>query len=251
MLDTYVHGSILELRLARKPVNALDPSLVAELRKAVESAPGLGYAGLILSGAPGIFSGGLDVPALVQLNRSEMSEFWQNFSACMRALATSPIPTVAAISGHSPAGGAVLAIWCDYRVMAEGDYRIGLNETQVGLAIPPVIVAGFQRLVGAHRGERLVVEGSLISAANALAYGMVDELAPLDAVVERAKAWLERHLALPRHAFDANRKIARANIVGLFDNDTLTDTQGFLDGWFSAPTQASLHKLVAQLTSRH
>lgn len=250
MLERIEHTDVIELRLARKPVNALAPALVSALREAIEAAPDQGYKGLILSGSTGIFSGGLDVPALIQLNRSEMGAFWTDFSATMRALASSPIPCVAAITGHSPAGGAVLAMWCDYRVMAAGDYRIGLNETQVGLAIPPVIVAGLQRLVGAHRGERLVVEGSLLASDDALAQGMVDELAALDQVVNTALGWLQRHLELPRHAFNANRAIARRSLVELFADPALTNVEGFLDGWFGADTQRSLQILVDRLTSK-
>ncbi len=251
MLDQIHHGEVIELRLTRKPVNALDPALVAALREAVEQAPANGARGLVLSGAEGIFSAGLDVPTLVQLDRSSMAEFWSNFLGTMRALACSPIPTAAAITGHSPAGGAVLAIWCDYRVMARGEFRIGLNETQVGLAIPAVIVAGLQRLIGAHRGGLLVAEGRLIDPDSALHYGVVDELASPDSVVSQALAWMSEQLAKPAHAYAANRATARRDLQTLFADPQVTDEEGFLAGWFSAPTQAALHTLVAQLKSKH
>ena len=76
MLETIRHDAIVELRLARPPVNALDPELVRQLRTAVESAPAQGARGLVLSGRPGMFSAGLDVPALLQLNREELVAFW-------------------------------------------------------------------------------------------------------------------------------------------------------------------------------
>jgi enoyl-CoA hydratase/carnithine racemase len=250
MLDRIVHGDILELRLARPPVNALSPGLVHELREAIGNAPRQGFHGLILSGREGVYSGGLDVPELVRLDRPSMADFWDDFCGVMGALACSPIPTVAAITGHSPAGGAVIAMWCDYRIMATGDYRIGLNETQVGLAIPPMIIDGFKRLVGAHRGERLVAEGRLITAGEALQIGLVDELQEYPAIVPQALAWLRRHLALPRHAFLANRRIARADLGRLFEDDDMQSAQAFVEGWFSAPTQAALQALVAQLQAR-
>lgn len=251
MLEQILHDDIVELRLARAPVNALDPSLVSELRLAVERAPANGARGLILSGAEGIFSAGLDVPALVQLDRPAMAAFWADFLGTMRALACSPIPTAAAVTGHSPAGGAVLAIWCDYRVMASGEYRIGLNETQVGLAIPAVIVAGFQRLIGAHRGGLLVAEGSLIDPAQAMRFGVVDELTSPDTVVAQTLCWMREQLAKPAHAYAANRATARRDLHALFADPQITDVDGFLDGWFSAPTQASLQALVAQLKGKH
>ena len=73
-----------------------------------------------------------------------------------RALAAFPSPVVAAIAGHAPAGGCVLALCCDYRIMASGPFRIGLNETQVGLVAPEGIQHLLRRVVGLHRAERLL-----------------------------------------------------------------------------------------------
>ncbi len=75
------------------------------------------------------------------LDRSGNRAFWEDFFGVMRAIALSKPPIATAITGHSPAGGCVLAVFSDYRVMAEGDFRIGLNEVQVGLPVPEVIEA--------------------------------------------------------------------------------------------------------------
>ena len=106
-----------------------------------------------------MFSGGLDVPHLIQLDRPAMSATWRDFYAMMRALATSPIPIAAAITGHAPAGGAVISLFCDVRIMADGDFKIGLNEVQVGLFLPPIIFKAMRRLVGNRQAERLCVAG--------------------------------------------------------------------------------------------
>src|SRR5258708_38520017 len=127
MLEIIDHGAVRELRLARPPVNALDPALVAALRAGLAGARAAGREAVVRSGAPGRFSGGLDVPALLLLGREEIRDTWKAFFGLMRELAASPIPTVAALTGHSPAGGTVLAMFTDYRVMAEGPYLIGLN----------------------------------------------------------------------------------------------------------------------------
>ena len=100
-----------------------------------------------------------------------MEQTLRDFFRLMRALAASPIPTVAAITGHAPAGGAVLSIFCDARVMAEGDFRIGLNEVQVGLSLPRVIHTALVRVVGERQAERLGVGGLLVPAGEALRIG--------------------------------------------------------------------------------
>ncbi|MGH8145531.1 MAG: enoyl-CoA hydratase/isomerase family protein [Rhodanobacteraceae bacterium] len=243
------HG-ILEIRLARPPVNALNPELVAALKQAIEQAPAKGAQALVLSGSPGMFSAGLDIPALLQLDRTAMRAFWNDFFGLCTVLARSPIPVAAAVTGHSPAGGAVLAIFCDYRVMARGEFKIGLNEVQVGLTVPDCIQAALRRLVGAYRAERLLVAGEMLDGEAALAAGIVDELTNIDQVVQRAIAWLQPLLQLPRQAMLTTRVMARADIAHLFNDPTSLPVEEFLDGWFAPEAQATLHALVERLRSK-
>ncbi len=250
MLDILEHDAIHELRLARPPVNAFDGELIATLRRAIEAAPGNGARGIVLSGRPGMFSGGLDVPSLLALDRAGMTAMWRDFLALWRALATSPVPTVAAITGHSPAGGTVVSLFCDYRVMARGAFRIGLNEVQVGLVVPEVIQATLRRLVGSHRAERLMVAGALVESEQALAVGLVDELIETDLVVGRAIAWLQDLLKLPPAAMAETRRLARAELAAIFDRDAAAPDERFVDQWFSDEAQGVLKAMVAKLKAK-
>ena len=250
MIDTFMHEGVLELRLNRPPVNALDPALVEHLRRHIERAPDEGARGIVLTGHPGMFSAGLDVPLLLTLERDGMRAFWRDFFALCAALARSPIPTVAAVSGHSPAGGAVLALFCDYRVMARGTYRIGLNEVQVGLTVPDCIQLALRRVVGTYRAERLLVAGSMLTADEALACGFVDELAPVEETVTRALHWMRELLALPPRAMRSTRAMARADLANAFADLKALPVEDFLDGWFSEETQSTLKALVAQLKAK-
>ena len=244
------HETIHEIRLARPPVNALDPALVRELRNAVASARRDGARGIVLSGREGMFSAGLDVPALLALTRDALHAFWGEFFGLCADLACSPIPIVAAITGHAPAGGAVLSIMCDYRVMADGAFKIGLNETQVGLAVPAPIQAALRRLVGAYRAERLMVAGTMLESSEAKAVGFVDELVATDLVVPRAIAWLSDLLALPPVAMSETRRIARADLVGMFEESEGFRVDDILEIWYAPEAQAVLTALVARLKSK-
>lgn len=250
MIQTLDHGPVRELRLDRPPANALSPELIAALRGAVEAAPGDGVRALVISGSPRMFSGGLDVPHLIQLDRAAILAVWRDFYAMMRALATAPVPIAAAITGHSPAGGAVISIFCDTRIMAEGDFRIGLNEVQVGIPLPPVIYKAMRRVVGSRQAERLCVSGALIAAAEAHQIGMVDELVPSERVVERAIEWCRSLLALPPKAMTATRSTARADLAALFEEGTEAEVAGVLDDWFSTETQGILRGLVERLAKK-
>jgi len=244
-IELHRHGAIQEIRLARPPVNALTPELLAALRTAVQAAPAEGARGIILTGGTQVFSGGMDVPHLMALDRAGLKAGWSSLFAAARTIANSPIPVVAAIGGHSPAGGCVLALCCDYRIMARGPFRIGLNEVQVGLVAPDAIQHLLRRVVGTYRAERLLVAGALVDSEQAHAIGLVDELT--DDVLTRAKHWLEEVLALPPAAMQATRRIARADLVDALKGFTDSELDGFLDDWYAPATQAALQALVARL----
>jgi len=250
MFDTVAHPhDITEIRLNRPPVNALDTALLVALREAVAAAPANGRRGLLLSGAPGLFSAGVDLPALLALDRDGVRTFWREFFALCETLARSPIPLAAAVTGHAPAGGAVLALFCDYRVMAEGPYRIGLNEVQVGLIVPQCIQHALRRVVGTYRAERLLVAGAMVTSDQALACGFVDELTAAEQVTTRALHWLGELLALPSQAMLATRALARADLVAAMDPAALP-LDDFLDAYYQPQAQAVLHQLVEKLTSK-
>lgn len=247
MIELHRHDDIHEIRLARPPVNALDPGLLTTLREAVEAAPGQGARGLVIAGGPKVFSGGMDVPHLLTLDREALTAAWWGFFQTARAIAEAPVPVVAAIGGHSPAGGCVLALCCDYRVMARGPFRIGLNEVQVGLVAPDAIQHLMRRLVGPYRAERLLMAGELVEAAQAQALGLVDELAEPDQVTGRARAWLQSLLALPQAPMLATRRLARADLVAALAGFSQAELAGFIEGWYSPDCQAALKALVARL----
>ncbi|TCV97009.1 enoyl-CoA hydratase/carnithine racemase [Luteibacter rhizovicinus] len=241
---------IHEIRLARAPVNALDVTLVRALREAVANAPANGAQGIVISGAQGMFSAGVDVPSLIAKDREGVREYWREFFLMCGALANSPVPIVAAVTGHSPAGGAVIALFADYRVMAHGPYKIGLNEVQVGLSVPEPIQLIMRRTVGAYRAERLLTSGTMVDAEQALALGLVDELVGLEQVVTRSMVWLRELLALPRHAMLRTRALARADLAAAYADPASLPIDDFVNDFFAEETQTTLKALVARLKAR-
>ena len=251
MLDILPHdGDITEIRLARPPVNALNMDLIAALRDALAQAPRNGARGLVISGAPGLFSAGVDVPELLQRDRAGVRAYWRALFALCADLAQLPVPAVAAITGHAPAGGAVLSLFCDYRVMAQGPFRIGLNEVQVGLMVPDCIQFALRRVVGAYRAERLMVAGAMIESEQALACGFVDELTGMEQVVIRAVHWLGELLALPSHAMLHTREAARADLRAVWRDVDALPLDSFVDAYFHPETHATLQQLAARLKAK-
>ncbi len=244
------HGEVLELRIERPPVNALDPTLVHALHEAIKSAPAAGAKALVLSGTPGMFSAGLDVAALLKLDHAGMGKFWEEFFSMLRTLAVSPIPVACAITGHSPAGGAVMSIFCDYRIAAQGKFKIGLNEVMVGLPVPRVILAGLKRIVGERQAERLAVRGLLVSPDEALACGLVDQVLAPEEVVPASVAWCHTMLKLPPKAMHATRSVLREGYPVMFDQLLSRTRDEMTEVWFSDESQRVLKGLMAELQAK-
>ena len=250
MLKTIDHGQIRELRLARAPVNALNTDLVKLLTQSVHEAESECGA-IILSGQEGVFSAGLDVVELMQLDRNGIKVFWSAFFELLETVACSSIPIAAAVTGHSPAGGAVICMLCDYRVMSHGKYLTGLNETRVGLIIPPVLQNAMARLVGLRVAEQMLVAGAMINPEDAERIGFVDALETgYDATIQHAVKWCENLLSLPQHSMLGNRANARAHYKDEFTSHTSESIDSFVDTWFSNETQQVIGALVAQLKNR-
>jgi enoyl-CoA hydratase/carnithine racemase len=259
MLDTIDHpvtadaesgaGFIRELRLARPPVNALNADLLRAITAALQAARGA--AAVIMSGQPGLFSAGLDVRNMLTLDRDGVTATFVELWRAARALAVSPMPVVFALTGHSPAGGTVLAVQGDYRVMAEGDFRMGLNEVQIGLFPGALIMGTFKRLVGGHAAQFLT-RGALMDPATALRIGLVDELRPPGEVVARAIVMAREYCALPRDVMLKTRELTRRDLIDLYGKpgqDLLQEREfGALatEKWFVPATQERLRQAFSR-----
>lgn len=229
----------------RPPANALNPELVGQLLAALEAVRMDGAHAIVLTGRPGMFSGGLDVPELLPLDRRHVEAFWGQFFNLTRRIAASPVPVIAAVSGHAPAGGAVLALHADWRIGVAGKYRIGLNEVQVGLPVPATILLALEQAVGPRVARRMATRGEMLSMDEALAVGLVDELAAPDQLLPTALARARELLALPTVAMNTTRLAAKSRLIDALGSSV--DVAALTDWWFSAETQAEMRKLVARL----
>lgn len=246
MLHTQFHGAVAEIRMDRPPANALNRELVEQLLAALESTRMDGARAIILTGRPGMFSGGLDVPELLPLDRRHVEAFWGLLFNLTRQIAASPVPVIAAVSGHAPAGGAVLALHADWRIGVTGKYRIGLNEVQVGIPVPSTILLALELAVGPRVARRLATRGELLSMDDALAIGLLDELVAPEDLMPAALARANELLALPPVAMNTTRLAGKARLIEALNGPG--DVAAATGSWFSTETQAELRKLVARLT---
>jgi len=247
MINRMIHGDVHELRLNRPPVNALSPDLLQFLAEEVRRSPAQGARALVLSGREGMFSAGLDVPVLFELEREDLGRALVSFFDAIEALVASEVPVAVAITGHSPAGGAVLSLCCDWRVMAEGDFTIGLNEVRIGIPVPALVAELAVRAVGPRAGETLCVSGKLLSPAEAIEIGFVDELAPVGEVVAVARRWCEQIVEAPPQALADTRSVLRRDLIETIRTHREEDSSRLADLWFQPELRGAMRDLVARL----
>lgn len=173
------------LELARYKTNPINVAMMKEISQTMANlARDPSVKGVIISGQPNFFSVGLDVKELLTLNKETSKVFFHEFNRMVFELVQFPKPLIAAITGHAPAGGCVIAICCDFRIMAQSDiFKIGLNEVPVGIMIPPHILELYSFWIGKGKAYQFLLEGKLLTAAEALSCGLVDEIVDLEHVL--------------------------------------------------------------------
>ncbi|KAJ6643143.1 Enoyl-CoA delta isomerase 1, mitochondrial [Pseudolycoriella hygida] len=176
-VDVNDKSGIAVVTMNRKPVNGLSLELFEAMSKALDDLENNRIRGAILtSSCPTVFSAGLDLNELYQPDKKRFKAFWTTFQDVWLKLYGSSFPTAAAINGHAPAGGCFLAISCEYRVMCP-DYKIGLNETRLGIIAPIFLRASMRNTVSNREAEKALTLGTLYSTEDALKIGLIDEIA--------------------------------------------------------------------------
>jgi enoyl-CoA hydratase/carnithine racemase len=247
LISEYNYGLVQEVRLARPPVNAFDGGLVQQLTERLRSIPLEGRRAIVLSGPEGIFSGGFDIKSLRTLDREGVKRYVRAYLELQYIIAVSPIPIVAAITGHCAAGGTSLALFCDYRIMSRGDFSIGMNEVQFGLCVGKIIHAALRRLVGSRHAEQLLTSAAMMPAEKAQIVGLVDAVADLERVVIEAQDYAAALTRLPPQAFKGTRQIVRADLVKLFEGSARQDaTEEMVEAILTEESQAALRAFIAK-----
>jgi len=198
----YYEGVVFA-RLNRGVTNALNLELLQEFgdflqRVGSDSA----VRGIVLASTnEKFFSIGLDIPELYGLNRDDFREFFRFFNKICMDLYTLPKPTVAAISGHATAGGCILALCCDYRLIAKGRKLMGLNEIKLGVPVPYLADRVLHALAGVRYAREMMESGEFYAPEKALDMGIVDEVLPMGELAEKAIAQAKKLGSQPENAY--------------------------------------------------
>lgn len=249
---------ITTIELSRAPVNSLNLELFEEFNKWMlwlgsdDSCKSI----ILTSSIPTVFSAGLDIGEMYNPQPERLRRFWQAFQETWLILNSFPKPIVAAVSGNSPAGGCILALGADYRVMArhpagrpERPYRIGLNETKLGIAAPAWVVPAYAYVVGHRCAERMLQLGETPTADEALRVGLVDAVVEEEQLRAAAVKEAERFMAIPQQSRWMSRDMMRREFLQYIasDEDREYDTQFFVELMMNPEVQKGLEAYMARL----
>jgi len=221
--------------------NALGTTMMESILARLAEAGG---APVMFSGAGDTFSAGLNLKEIATLDAARMGRFVELVERLMVRIFDYPAPTVACINGHAIAGGCVIALCCDHRVMTtDARSRMGLNEVALGLVFPPKIFRIATHRIPPRSLHEVILRGALHAPRDALRLGLVDELA--DDVRATAEARTREAAALPRAAYTAAKRMLHAGVTTFDDAAYDAALHDALPAWTSAELK---QRVLAHLT---
>jgi enoyl-CoA hydratase/carnithine racemase len=231
--------------LNRGKVNALNDEVVSELTSCLDKlAADVSVAAVILTGKGKFFSFGFDIPHFMSYSREAFAEYLTSFSVLYTNVYLFPKPVIAALNGHAVAGGCMLANACDYRIMAEGKGKISLNEVTFGSSVFAGAVDILKALVGPRNAETILLGGSMYSAEQAEALGLIDRRVPEENLLSEAKKIAGDYGCLDGRAFASIKRLLRSELVERYKEREAASISEFVEIWYSEETRNQIKKIA-------
>jgi enoyl-CoA hydratase len=250
MIEFDKQGVVSVLRMAHGKANALNLEFVRALSDALDELERSDARAGIITSAGKVFGAGVDLPALLEGGPEYVRRFVPIMLRSFERLATFPRPLVAAINGHAIAGGAILMLACDQRILARGPARIGLTEILVGVVFPAWALEIARWATPQQHFSTLICTGRTWPPEEALAHGLVDELVEPERLLERATAVAEEFAAIPTATFTATKlSVRRPMIESAQRQAALTDAK-LLEHWCSPETLRQIAEFAKRTIKR-
>jgi enoyl-CoA hydratase len=236
------------LRMKAGKANAMGDAFLARMSALLDELALREPRALVITGDGRIFCAGLDLPSLLERDAQQMARFIESFSVLMLRLFELPFPVVAAIDGHAVAGGCVLALQADVRIMSAG--TIGLNEVRIGVGLPAVVLETLRMQVPPQSLRPIALEGTLFDPEGAVRIGLVDEAVSPAQLLPRALEKARELGALPKSAFRRIKRSLRAPVAEAARRAGVSDRDLWAAGFASPEAQAHVRAVVERLRSK-
>jgi enoyl-CoA hydratase len=243
-------GPLTTVRFDKSRGNAIDEPFTQELLEvARQLAADRDVRGVMLASAhPKLFSPGLDLVALLEYDRAAMARFMELFAEALWALYGLPKPVLAAVGGHAIAGGCILALTADFRVLRRGGVQVGLNEVKVGVPLPWSVALLLRASVPPHALTPVALLGRNFADDEAIAAGLADQLADADGFEDFCLARLEEFADKDAASVAVTKGYLREGVLREMRAREKAETPAWLERWFSDSTRERIRQTVAAIT---
>ena len=247
---TEIDDGVAILTLDRSHGNAINDAMVSGLLDAFHMCEDDPRARVVVLTARGkIFCPGLDLQELFPLDRPALTRFMERFGACVLNMYAFSKPVIAVLSGHALAGGCVLALTADWRILRKGA-MVGLNEVKVGVPLPFGVAQILRESVPPNREAEVALLGRNFQDETALAAGLVHELADPEGLEAAWRARADEFLSRDVEALRITKRYLRAPAVERIRSSARQLQTEFVDRWFSDGTRERVGAIVDELSKR-
>jgi enoyl-CoA hydratase/carnithine racemase len=223
--------------------NPINLETVEALATALDNVKENDTKGLVLtSESDKFFSIGFDLPRLLDLGRDGVSGFYGAFNEMCVRLYTLPKPTVSAVKGHCVAGGCILAAMTDFRFMAEGKGRGGVNELKLGVPVPYFATLVLTQVLGDRVATEMIYAGDLYPQDWLKEVGFIDRIVPAGELMDEAMEHVSGLGSNPKLAFTSAKDARTESVKLAYFEKQEEETARFLECWFQEETQALLEE---------
>lgn len=211
------------LGLDNGKVNAVSPEVIQAMNAALDRAE-QDKAVVVLSGKPGILSGGYDLKVMTSSAEAAKSLVASGSTLARRMLAH-PYPVVVACTGHAVAKGAFLLLSADYRIGVEGPFKIGLNEVAIGMTMHHVGIELARARLTPAVFNRSVINAEMFDPADAVLAGFLDKVVPAERFEQEVARLAGELTKLNMTAHRNTKRKSRKALLELLDQSIEIDKQ--------------------------
>jgi enoyl-CoA hydratase/carnithine racemase len=229
--------------------NAINDDFIREAHELMDEAErdGAIRALVVTSSHKTIFCPGVDLPSLMGRSGPQIRGFYDALTGIVRRKVIYPKPEIYALNGHTIAGGCMMALAGDYRVMAKGKFAFGMMEIDVGLAAPIGVVEMLRHFFDGRVAERVLFSGERFSPESALALGLVDELVEPERLMERTLEWARLLACKPMGGYRRLKRYSRQALAARMHALDDAHLDELVDQWFSEETQRLVGAAVQRM----
>ncbi len=238
---------IAVLTIDRPKINALNHDVLADLATHLSSMENDEDVWAVMLGGEGsFFSFGFDIGEILGYEKKEFLGFVLSFRDLLHQMFLFPKPIVAAINGHATAGGCLLALCADRRIMATGKPKIALNEVAIGATLFASAIGIIRYTLGTRATEQVVYEGRMHTAEEALKAGLVDSICSPEELGSRSLEEARELASRNPEAFASAKRMLRADVIKSVKDTDQATIKEFVEVWYSENTQQSLRAVITR-----